>query len=141
MTRQLRQGKGKTGLILANGGWVTYQHVLCLSRSPRSDGLPYPDANPLPKYVTDVFIPKIAEQAEGNATIEVSLRPMIEVEWMLTLDCRRTPSNMTETTSHSGATSSAAFETAQDSSPTTPTNTPSGSSQAGKPSKSTERAS
>ncbi|KAK4505899.1 hypothetical protein PRZ48_003864 [Zasmidium cellare] len=70
MTRQLRQSKGKTGLILANGGWVTYQHVLCLSRSPRSDGLPYPDANPLPKYVTDVFIPKIAEQAEGNATIE-----------------------------------------------------------------------
>lgn len=71
MTRLLRQGKGKTGLVLANGGWVTYQHVICLSRSPRSDGLPYPDANPLPKYVTDVFVPKIAEQAEGEATIEV----------------------------------------------------------------------
>lgn len=74
MTRQLRQGKGKTGLVLANGGWVTYQHVVCLSKSPRSDGLPYPNASPLPKYVTDVFVPPIAEQAEGDATIEVSFK-------------------------------------------------------------------
>ena len=73
MTRQLRAGKGKTGLVLANGGWVTYQHVVCLSRSPRSDGLPYPDTSPLPKFVTDVQVPKIAEVAEGDAVIEVSL--------------------------------------------------------------------
>lgn len=73
MTRQLRQGKGKTGLILANGGWVTYQHVVCLSSSPRSDGLPYPDTPPLPKYVTDVQIPKVVEEAEGDAAIEVRL--------------------------------------------------------------------
>lgn len=72
MTRQLRAGKGKNGLILANGGWITYQHAICLSRSPRSDGLPYPDANPLPALVTDVQIPKIAEQATGPAVIEVS---------------------------------------------------------------------
>lgn len=71
MTRQLRAGKGKTGLVLANGGWVTYQHAVCLSSSPRSDGLPYPDTPPLPKYVTDVQIPEIAEQAEGDASIEV----------------------------------------------------------------------
>ncbi|CAK3980488.1 acetyl- transferase like [Lecanosticta acicola] len=70
MTRQLRKGRGKTGLVLANGGWVTYQHVLCLSSSPRSDGLPYPDEPPLPKYVTDVQIPKIVEEAEGDAAVE-----------------------------------------------------------------------
>lgn len=72
MTRQLRKGKGKTGLVLANGGWVSYQHVLLMSRSPRSDGLPYPDENPLPKVVTGVQVPKIVEKAEGEAIIEVS---------------------------------------------------------------------
>jgi hypothetical protein len=73
MTRQLRAGKGKNGLVLANGGWITYEHVICLSRSPRSDGLPYPDEDPLPGSVTDVQIPRIAEQAEGAAIVEVSL--------------------------------------------------------------------
>ena len=71
MVRQLRTGKGKTGLILANGGWITYQHVVLLSRSPRSDGLPYPDQAPLPKLVTDVHVPTIVEQAEGDAVVEV----------------------------------------------------------------------
>ncbi|SMY28528.1 unnamed protein product [Zymoseptoria tritici ST99CH_1A5] len=71
MTRRLRSpDDSKTGLVLANGGWVTYQHVLILSRSPRSDGLPYPDANPLPKFVTDVHVPAIIEQAEGECSIE-----------------------------------------------------------------------
>ncbi|KAM3423890.1 hypothetical protein BST61_g1285 [Cercospora zeina] len=70
MTRQLRKGNGKTGLVLANGGWVTYQHVILMSRSPRSDGLPYPDENPLPKLITDVQVPKIVETAEGEAIIE-----------------------------------------------------------------------
>lgn len=84
MTRQLRDGKGKNGLVLANGGWVTYQHVVCLSRSPRSDGLPYPDDAPLPKYVTDVFVPKIAEVAEGDATIEASFEHTICKSFLLT---------------------------------------------------------
>lgn len=70
MVRQLRQGKGKTGLVLANGGWVTYQHAVVLSKSPRKDGLPYPDEAPLPNLVTDVQIPPIAEQAEGDAIVE-----------------------------------------------------------------------
>jgi hypothetical protein len=76
MTRLLRNptnGAPKTGLVLANGGWCTYQHVLCLSRSPRTDGLPYPDANPLPKYVTDVQVPEIIEEADGEAIIEVRI--------------------------------------------------------------------
>ncbi len=73
MVRQLRVGAGKTGLILANGGVVTYQAVVCLSSSPRRDGLPYPSANPLPPVTSDVQIPKVDETAEGDAIVEVSL--------------------------------------------------------------------
>lgn len=71
MVRQLRQGRGKAGLVLANGGLATYQAVICLSRSPRRDGLPYPNANPLPEIITDVQVPTVDEKAEGEATIEV----------------------------------------------------------------------
>ncbi|KAK3116416.1 hypothetical protein LTR53_003209 [Teratosphaeriaceae sp. CCFEE 6253] len=70
MTRQLRQGKGKTGLILANGGVITYQHVVCLSTLPRRDNEAYPDHNPLPATIEDVQAPTIAEMADGDATIE-----------------------------------------------------------------------
>lgn len=83
MTRQLRQGKGKAGLILANGGVLSYQHVVCLSREPRRDGKTYPTANPLPEVVDDVPVPDVAAQAKGHAVIEVrlpsSLTP-IEIE-------------------------------------------------------------
>lgn len=72
MVRQLRKNNGKTGLILANGGLATYEAVLCLSRSPRRDGLPYPTYNPLPEVITDVQIPPVDDQAEGDAVIEVS---------------------------------------------------------------------
>ncbi|KAK5045901.1 hypothetical protein LTR84_008687 [Exophiala bonariae] len=72
MTRQLRQGKGRTGLILANGGVMSYQHVLCLSTSARQDGSPYPTKNPLPEWVTDLPVPTVDAKVEGNeeATIE-----------------------------------------------------------------------
>lgn len=103
MTRQLRDNKGKTGLVLANGGWVTYQHVVCLSRSPRSDGLPYPDDTPLPKYVTDVHVPKIAEVVEGDAIIEVSSSPryLSDVAYAT---YRRTPSIIIEMANQSEVT-------------------------------------
>lgn len=73
MTRQLRQGKGRTGLILANGGVMSYQHVLCLSTSGRQGGLPYPTKNPLPECVTDLPVPTVDAKVEGSeeATIEV----------------------------------------------------------------------
>jgi Thiolase-like protein type 1 additional C-terminal domain len=72
MTRQLRTGnKGKHGLILANGGVITYQHVICLSSQPRRDGSPYPAKNPLPETIQDVLVPPIDAQPEGEAVIEV----------------------------------------------------------------------
>lgn len=70
MVRQLRRGRGKNGLVLANGGVVTYQHTVCLSTSPRRDGLPYPNTNPLTPLVTDVQVPSITESPDGDATVE-----------------------------------------------------------------------
>ena len=71
MVRQLRKGAGKNGLVLANGGVATYQAAVCLSSSPRRDGLPYPTANPLPAIITDVQVPPVDVKAEGDAIIEV----------------------------------------------------------------------
>lgn len=71
MTRQLRAGKGKNGLILANGGVATYQHVVCISTRPRSDNSGYPCIQPLPEILKDLPVPKIEEVAEGEAVIEV----------------------------------------------------------------------
>lgn len=71
MVRQLRDNKGKTGLIMGNGGLATYEVVICLSRSPRRDGLSYPIQKPLPEQITDVQIPPTVEKAEGDAIIEV----------------------------------------------------------------------
>jgi len=74
MTRQLRRGKGRTGLILANGGVMSYQHVICLSTSGRRDGSTYPAEDPLPEMVTDLPVPTVDAKVEGTeeATIEVS---------------------------------------------------------------------
>ncbi|KAK6535646.1 hypothetical protein TWF694_002101 [Orbilia ellipsospora] len=70
MTRQLRYGRGTTGLILANGGVATYQHVVCISTQPRAQNSPYPSENPLPTIVTNVPVPPIDENPEGEAIIE-----------------------------------------------------------------------
>lgn len=69
MVRELREGKSKTGLVLANGGMVTYQYVVCLSSSPRKS--PYPERNPLPDILNENPVPSIDEKAEGEAIIEV----------------------------------------------------------------------
>ncbi|KAM0693083.1 hypothetical protein Q7P36_007640 [Cladosporium allicinum] len=75
MTRQLRSSKKKmkptTGLILANGGVLTYQHVVCLSSHPRKDGSAYPSVNPLPAGPPRLEdAPRVQVEAEGVATIE-----------------------------------------------------------------------
>ncbi|TGO31955.1 hypothetical protein BHYA_0375g00070 [Botrytis hyacinthi] len=64
MTRQLRNQRDQlsnhknagvsNGLILANGGVLTYQHVVCLSTQPKSEGNKYQDGNPCPKIVQNV---------------------------------------------------------------------------------------
>ncbi|KAK2739194.1 hypothetical protein FQN57_006637 [Myotisia sp. PD_48] len=72
MTRQLRK-KGaapRHGLVLANGGVVSYQHVVCLSSHPRQDGKVYPAKNPLPDLLTDDKTPTTDAEAEGDAVIE-----------------------------------------------------------------------
>ena len=70
MTRQIRAGNGKTGLVLANGGVLSYQYAVVLSREPRKEG-EYPKENPLPQEITDVPAPEIVLDAEGEATVEV----------------------------------------------------------------------
>jgi hypothetical protein len=77
MTRQLRRGRGKHGLILANGGVMTYQHVLLLSTTRRRGGSPYPPTETLPEVITDVPVPKIEAsiQGEQDAVVEVSCCP------------------------------------------------------------------
>jgi hypothetical protein len=69
MTRQLRAGKGKTALLLLNGGVLSYQYVVILSKGPRREG-DYPTTNPLPPYITDVPAPEVTLNAEGEAVIE-----------------------------------------------------------------------
>ncbi|KAH6662782.1 hypothetical protein B0J14DRAFT_610177 [Halenospora varia] len=68
MVRELRKGKARNGLVLANGGSLTYQHVVCLSSQPRKS--PYPEKNPLPALLNDESTPIVDEHAEGEAVIE-----------------------------------------------------------------------
>jgi hypothetical protein len=70
MVHELRKGKARNGLVLANGGTVTYQYVVCLSNKPRNS--PYPESNSLPDPLEDEEIPKVDEKAEGEVVIEVS---------------------------------------------------------------------
>ncbi|KAG4433732.1 hypothetical protein IFR05_010784 [Cadophora sp. M221] len=68
MVRKIRKGEARKGLVLANGGMVTYQYVVCLSSQPRTS--PYPDRNPLPELLEDGHVPEVDENAEGEAVIE-----------------------------------------------------------------------
>lgn len=69
MTRQLRSGKGKKGVVLCNGGVLSYQHVVVLGTEPRR--AKYPVENLLPEMLSDVEVPELAEQAQGQCIIEV----------------------------------------------------------------------
>lgn len=86
MTRQLRHRKStgvdSNGLILANGGVMTYQHVVILSSQPRKDKNPYPSANPLSSNPSEDPAPTIEEKAKGEAIIEVSSRrvPLLNLQ-------------------------------------------------------------
>lgn len=71
MVRQLRTGSTQNGLILANGGWISYEHAICISKQPRQDKTTYPDSSQSPVLVSDP-IPPIDLEAEGKAQIEVN---------------------------------------------------------------------
>lgn len=75
MVRQLRAGRAKNGCVLANGGVLSYQYVVCLSSSPRSDGSAYPERNPLPDTLENYPCPEIEQSPRGPADIEVCLAP------------------------------------------------------------------
>lgn len=75
MTRQIRKGAHKTGLILANGGVLTYQHALCLSSAPRRAQPAYPLGDPQPQIANGAESPPFDDVASGDATIEVRLNP------------------------------------------------------------------
>jgi hypothetical protein len=78
MVRQLRDGRGQNGLVLANGGLLSHHHTVCLSRHPRNDSLPY-STQPCPSsYVGDEH-PPIVKRAEGPAVIEVLDPPSISI--------------------------------------------------------------
>ncbi|MCJ1328352.1 hypothetical protein MMC10_005028 [Thelotrema lepadinum] len=70
MVRQLRSGKGQNGLVLANGGVVSYQHVICLSSQSRQDSRTYPVENPLPDTITDMPVPSFTSKACGAGVVE-----------------------------------------------------------------------
>lgn len=72
MTRQLRAGKGKKGLVLCNGGVLSYQYVIVLSTQERRTGT-YPLHNPLPEVITDVEAPETEDEANGEAIVEVNM--------------------------------------------------------------------
>ena len=94
MVRQLRSGKGQNGLVLANGGVVSYQHVICLSSQSRQDSRTYPVENPLPDTITDMPVPSFTSKACGAGVVEVSVR----LPWLSEDLCdlnRRTPLNIT----------------------------------------------
>lgn len=69
MTRQLRAGKGKKGLVLCNGGVLSYQYVVVLSKEQGKEGA-YPLGNPLPDVLEDVAVPELVMDAEGEAIVE-----------------------------------------------------------------------
>ncbi|CAG7940051.1 unnamed protein product [Penicillium nalgiovense] len=76
MARALRNGRGHNGLVLANGGIMTYQHVVVMSVRPRPDGSPYPERQPLPEVITDISIPPIEKKADGEAVLELTTTGM-----------------------------------------------------------------
>ncbi|KAF1990522.1 hypothetical protein K402DRAFT_230929 [Aulographum hederae CBS 113979] len=84
MVRRLRRsssgstGRGKgggerkeeNGLILANGGVLSYQHVIILSNIRPAAGRSYPAKNPLKEIVDDIPVPQLELNPEGECVIE-----------------------------------------------------------------------
>ena len=61
------------GLILGNGGVLTYENAICLSTRPRNSEEAYPVIEKLPLTAPKQMAPPIHKQATGEAVIEVSI--------------------------------------------------------------------
>lgn len=77
MTRQIRAGKFQKGLVLANGGVLSYQHAICLSSKGRADGSSYYDSRAGSESTTEGLAPVVDTFAEGEAIVEVSQLPVV----------------------------------------------------------------
>lgn len=105
MCRQIRSGNIKHGLVLANGGVLSYQHALCLSSKRRANGVMYPDSRlGSGAVVGGSPAPSVRAFAEGVAVVEVSMilfiRPKKKVGTRGSADTqgpRRTRSSSVET--------------------------------------------
>ena len=89
MVRKLRRHEGRHGLVLANGGVLTYQHVVCLSSDTRKDGKVYPDKNPLTPTTSDISGPEIDDNPKGAAMIEVCYPSDLRSQFLIKLDIYR----------------------------------------------------
>lgn len=89
MTRQLRSGKGKKGLVLCNGGVLSYQHVVVLGTAPRRSG--YPVEKVLPEVLGNLKVPELVELAQGQCVVEVRFFSIGRVCRRLLMLDRRTP--------------------------------------------------
>lgn len=72
MSRQIRTGKISNGLVLANGGVLSYQHAICLSSRQSKFRSEYPDSRNISDTVVGDYVPSVDTFAEGEATVEVS---------------------------------------------------------------------
>lgn len=70
MARVIRHGKCQNGLVLANGGVLSWQHAICLSAQPKNDNSPYKSATFLDNGQESQG-PEFTTKAEGEAIIEV----------------------------------------------------------------------
>ncbi|GKU07933.1 hypothetical protein FLAG1_10956 [Fusarium langsethiae] len=69
MVRVIRNGKYQNGLVLANGGVVSWQHAVCLSACPKRHGSAYREQPVLDNGQTCQG-PAFTAQAQGEAIIE-----------------------------------------------------------------------
>ncbi|KAF9776362.1 hypothetical protein IL306_005481 [Fusarium sp. DS 682] len=70
MTRVIRSRKHQNGLVLANGGVLSWQHALCLSAQPRRDSSSYQKKEILDNGNVSQG-PAFTAKAQGEAIIEV----------------------------------------------------------------------
>ncbi|KAG8670488.1 hypothetical protein FPOAC2_09846 [Fusarium poae] len=69
MVRVIRNGKYQNGLVLANGGVLSWQHAICLSAQPKRNGSPYQVQNVLDNGQMSQG-PAFTSKAQGKAIIE-----------------------------------------------------------------------